>query len=187
MNIKQWALDKLTKRLESINKQGERVKIFIQSNQFSGSADRIWLDQFVRGNGLDICCGNFQNPDAAGVDPDLGIIPADYFMISGDELTQVPNESLDFIITNYFECFPNPLKALHDWHRALKPGATLAMVIRDADAYSDTKDPHGALTNIRRVNTFNISTICHYVRRAGFKTKFIEKFEGTIRIKTVRK
>lgn len=179
---KEIALDKLNKRLEFTLARFEAAKRLINSKHYTGEADREWLRSFAIGKGLDIACGDFPTPGAETVDINfVDVVPVDYFLVSADELTYLGNEEYDYIVTNYFECFPNPLKALHDWRRCLKAGGRLAIVCRDADTYVDSD---GALSNKRRLSTFNISTLKHYVTRAGFTVLNIEKnsTDKTLRI-----
>lgn len=79
----------------------------------------------------------------------------------GDELP-VADASQDFVVSSHvLEHFPNPVKALLEWNRVVRPGGTLFMIVphRDrtfeaglprtpldhliADFESDSREPHG--------------------------------------------
>lgn len=165
-----WRLDR---RVEVITARVARVKRGYMEwckhrNVAPGEEDRRWLDQFAVGNGLDIAAGDFLCGDgesALGVDGHERMIATDYWS-EGDELTFAEPGQLDFIVTNYLDGFPNPLKALNEWYRTLRVGGTIAIVVRDADQYDFSKGP---LENLRRQSSFTHKTICHYLFRAGFK------------------
>lgn len=150
--------------------------------------DRLWLDQFAVGNGFDIACGDFLVGDweqATGVDGDNCVIGHDW-LAEGDELAFQTHESLDYVVTNYFEGMPSPLKALNEWWRTLKPGGVLAIVCRDANSFP-AKYLKGALANGSRQNTYTTVTLGHYLYRAGFTDYKVEVVRGnTIRATAVK-
>ncbi len=148
--------------------------------------DRLWLDQFAVGDGLDICCGDFLIGDSVGVDCNRHYLGADYLQ-QGDELTFQRSEGLDFIVTNYLEAMPSTLNAFNEWYRCLKPGGRLALVCRNADQYS-LKNPLGALDNRKRQTTYTSTTLSHYMYRADFVEVVIEETEhGTLRAAAVKR
>ena len=148
--------------------------------------DRLWLDQFAVGSGLDICCGDFLVGDSVGVDCNRFTLGADY-LSHGDALTFQRSEDLDFIVTNYLEAMPNPLSAFNEWYRCLKPGGRLAIVCRDADKYS-LNNPLGALDNRKRQTTYTKTTLSHYLYRADFVDVSIEETEhGTLRASAIKR
>ncbi len=150
--------------------------------------DRLWLDQFAIGNGLDIACGDFligDDEQAVGVDGDRRYIGAD-FHVEGDELVFQSPETLDYVVTNYLEGMPNPLNALNEWWRVLRPGGTLAIVCRDANSYPD-KYEKGALSNGSRQTTYTTVTLGHYLYRAGFTDYKFEVVGQAIRASAVKK
>jgi len=169
MNYKERMIQRLDRRVETLKHRIERVKRrYINNldyeNTDAGEADRIWLDQFAKGNGLDICCGDFVIGDAWGVDGHETMIGTDYWS-EGDELAFQEPGKLDFVVTNYLDGFANPLKALNEWYRCLKPGGTLAIVVRDADQYDGN---YGPLENHKRGAVFTQKTLGFYLYRAGF-------------------
>lgn len=170
MEYMEW---RLNRRIEVITHRVERVKRgYIEQCKRRGVApgeeDRRWLDQFAVGNGLDIACGDFLVGDgdsAQGVDGHERMVGTDYWS-EGDELSFQEPGKLDFIVTNYLDGFPTPLKALNEWHRCLRVGGVIAIVCRDADTY---KEPAGPLGNLRRQSVFTAVTLPQYLHRAGFR------------------
>jgi len=127
-------------------------------------ADREWLEQHAKGNGLDIACGDFNIGDSAGVDGDIRKIGVD-FHEEGDALAfQEPNR-LDYVVTNYLEAFCTPLKVLNEWWRCIRTGGKLAIVCRNADKYDD---PKGPLSNVHRQCIYTKTTLSMFLYRAGF-------------------
>ena len=128
---------------------------------------RVWLEKFCVGKGMDICTGDFPMSEGAiGIDPDelkLGC----HYNIQGDQLTPVNNGEMDYVVTNYFDCFPNPLSTLQEWSRVLRSGGVLAFACCNNDSYVAT-DPMGPLANKHRLSCFTASTIRVYLHRAGF-------------------
>ena len=148
--------------------------------------DRLWLDQFATGKGLDICCGDFLVGDSVGVDCNRFTLGADY-LSKGDELTFQRSEGLDFIVTNYLEAMPNPLNAFNEWYRCLKLGGRLALVCRDANSYP-VKNPLGALDNRKRQSTYTKATLSHYLHRSDFIEVNIEETKhGTLRTSAIKR
>ncbi len=146
--------------------------------------DRVWLDGFASGNGLNICCGNFSIGESLGVDISRVRLAADY-PGEGDKLTFQESDALDFIVTNYFEAMHSPLDALNEWYRCLKDGGALAIVCMDANSY--TTSLWGALNNRHRYNTFTEVTISQYLYRAGFSSVNVEVTpHKTLRVSAVK-
>lgn len=159
----------IDRRVNTVRDRGERVKRRyidkLSDDALSDREDREWLEQHAKGVGLDIACGDFPIGDAAGVDGDIhAVIGADYFC-EGDELTFQEHGKLDFIVTNYLDAFPTPLKVLNEWHRCLRVGGVVAIVCRNADKYDE---PKGPLTNGRRQSVYTVKTLPQYLYRAGF-------------------
>jgi SAM-dependent methyltransferase len=112
--------------------------------------ERLALFPICRGSGLDVGCGsNKTHPDAIGVDltptgkrgssgcEQNRISKADV-TASGDHLPMFADCSLDYIVQRHnLEHYQDPIKALQEWHRLLKPGGILGMVVPD-DRHCDT-------------------------------------------------
>lgn len=180
-----WRLDR---RVETMRLRAEKVKrSYIdrldQSDLMlkAAEADRQWLDKFCVGTGLDIACGNFLcGPDVSvGVDGDIQTVGTDYMNL-GDELCFIDSTTeIDFIVTNYLDAFPSPLKALIEWNRTLKRGGVLAVVCRDADANPNGLGP---LENRRRQSVFTCVTLSQLLHRAEFsQVKVVKADMGSLR------
>ena len=184
---------RLDRRVEAIKHKAERVyKGYVRNKTDKDNnpdeEDRLWLDQFANGNGYDICCGDFLiggEDQAAGVDGDARWVGVDK-LCEGDELAFQEPGRVDYIVTNYLEGMPYPLKALNEWWRCLKPEGVLALVCRNANKYS-AKYPKGALDNGSRQSTFTAVTLSQYLHRAGFKDVKVEETAGvTLRAYAVK-
>ena len=185
-----WRLDR---RVETIKSRVEGVKRSyidkLNPNDpicQSSEDDRQWLDQFCKGKGLDIACGDFlcgELEQAMGVDGHERQIGADHFS-EGDELTFSEPGKLDFIVTNYLDAFASPLKALNEWYRVLKfGGGVLAIVCRDAEFSTNNKRPLlGPMSNGKRQSVFTALTLSQYMYRAGFsEVKSVKTGVGSLR------
>lgn len=198
-NYKDYMKWRLDRRVETIRQRVENVKARyidrLHPNDplaIASEEDRKWLDQFCKGKGLDIACGDFLCGDmeqAEGVDGAEKQIGTDHFT-EGDELTFTEPGKIDFIVTNYLDAFASPLKALNEWYRALKfGGGVLAIVCRDAE-YAE-KDKHlelGPLSNGRRNSVYTQITLAQYLKRAGFvDVKVVKAPMGSLRAVAYKK
>jgi SAM-dependent methyltransferase len=56
--------------------------------------------------------------------------PGRSFFCEGSNLTPVPSQSYDFVLSSHnLEHFANPVKALHEWKRILRPGGALVLIL----------------------------------------------------------
>jgi SAM-dependent methyltransferase len=113
--------------------------------------ERMALYPLCQGRGIDVGCGHRKtHPDAIGVDlVAKGESPATDgdgtdlksqadIVSSGDDLNVFENESLDYVVQRHnLEHYQDPIKALQEWIRVLKPGGILGMVVPD-DEVVDT-------------------------------------------------
>jgi SAM-dependent methyltransferase len=112
--------------------------------------ERHALFPICRGVGLDVGCGsNKTHPDAIGVDltpkGQRGVdggqkneVSQSDIVASGDNLYMFTDQSFDYIVQRHnLEHYQDPVKALQEWYRLLKPGGILGMVIPD-DRHCDT-------------------------------------------------
>ncbi|MGK7345659.1 MAG: glycosyltransferase family protein [Candidatus Nitrospinota bacterium M3_3B_026] len=109
----------------------------------------------VEGRGIDVGCGGAKtSPEAIGVD----ITPpgksgaetsqrqmtsqADV-QASGDNLYMFADDSLDYVIARHnLEHYADPVRALSEWTRVLKPGGVLGLVLPDDEAFDTLRaDP----------------------------------------------
>lgn len=177
---KESMLKRVKVRASQLEQYLIKLERLIQKGGLGGEYDRLWLDKFtIKGQGLDICCGDFLIYGSEGVDIDPKKLGASYSFVEGDELTNHDSNCLDFIVTNSFDVFPNILKVLNEWNRVLVPGGILAFCCRNADFYGGT---HGPLENRHRVNCFTKKTIGFYLSRANYKNIKVEEAEGTLRV-----
>lgn len=145
-------------------------------------AEHLWLMKHVVGKCVDFACGNFPTGIGLTIGVDSAIVLGN--LLNGFEsLTSIESASLDSLISNYLDAVPNVLDVLHDFLRCLKPGGTLALIVRDSESYDD---PRGPLCNPRRFTAFTSLTLRMYLSRAGFTDIVTEKYEGTVRA-TARK
>jgi SAM-dependent methyltransferase len=186
MNYKDYLRSVLDRRAATIASRVASVKANyidkLNDNDVTSAGteeDRKWLAQFAKGKGLDIACGDFLIGDALGVDGAEKQIGTDYFN-EGDDLAFAEPGKIDFIVTNYLDAFPNPLKVLNEWYRALKfGGGIIALTCRNAESYTD---PKGSLTNNKRQSAYTKVTLSQYLYRAGFtKVKVEATNHGTLR------
>ncbi len=176
--MKKKMLERIAWREQKFNEAVAKLREQINTGVIGGEPDRLWLDGHAKGDGLDICCGDFPIKGADGVDVSARKIGAD-FLAKGDELAFVDNNSLDFIVTNYLDVFPDTLRVLQEWHRVLKPEGRLALVCRNADAYLN---PMGPLSNRTRVSLFTMKTIRLYLERAKFGRITIVAVDTSLRV-----
>ena len=191
-NYHEYMRYRLDRRVEKVKAKADALyenHVLLRTNKDDNAdeEDRLWLDQFANGNGYDICCGDFLvggEDQATGIDGDGRKVGSDT-ICEGDAIAFQEPGRLDFIVTNYLEGLPNPLSALNEWWRCLKPEGVLAMVCRNANKYS-AKYPKGALDNGSRQNTFTAVTLSHYMYRAGFKDVKVEEVGVTLRAYAVK-
>jgi len=183
-SYKDYMIWRLDERVRTVTAKANRIKENYIKNlpgsDGGSEEDRQWLDQFARGIGFDIACGDFLIGDvvqALGVDGAPKMLGTDYWS-EGDDLSFQPADTLDYIVTNYLDGMPAPLKALSEWRRCIKPGGTIAVVCRDAEVYNS---PMGALENARRQSCYTATTLKNYLYRAGFKKVKIEKGNNSLR------
>jgi len=86
------------------------------------------FDRYLRGKVLDIGCGDDKiTPDATGWDVDDG---------DAQKLESVPNSFYDTVYSSHcLEHMRDPLEALLNWWRVLKPGGYLIVAVPDEDLY----------------------------------------------------
>lgn len=175
-------LNRLADREEALRNRLDKLKRLIRLGKLGGEENRIWLDTFANGTGLDICCGDFPVRGATGVDANPEKLGAAYFG-NGDELYHIDTETQDFIVTNYIDALPSVLGALFEWHRVLKPGGVLAFTCCNVDAYPDDLGP---LQNHNRLHAFNGKGIRAYLARANYVDIEVTEFQQFLRV-TARK
>ncbi|MBI5815084.1 MAG: glycosyltransferase [Nitrospinae bacterium] len=102
----------------------------------------------VSGKGIDVGCGSAKtHPDAIGVDlippgekgdvaSQKGRISQADVTASGDHLPMFADGELDYVIARHnLEHYGDPLAALREWRRVLKPGGLIGIVLPDDDEF----------------------------------------------------
>jgi SAM-dependent methyltransferase len=109
-------------------------------------AERREASRYCEGKGIDVGCGSKKTvPSAIGVDLTpvgergsagsqlLEISKAD-ITASGDDLPMFKEGELDYVVASHnLEHYQDPVKAIQEWYRVLKPGGRLILVMPDDD------------------------------------------------------
>ena len=183
---KESMIRRLDLRVKLVREKAERIKKnYIGGKKFcdaESEVNRIWLDQFTEGTGFDIACGDFllgADTQAIGVDGTAKMLGTD-FCSEGDNLSFQRDNTLDYVVTNYLDGMPSPLKALREWVRVLKPGGRIGVVCRDSDAYTDDL---GVLSNARRQSCYTEKILKNYLYRVGLRHVMVERHPKTLSIR----
>ncbi len=107
-----------------------------------------FFDRFIQGNGIDIGCGRDKIDSTA-----LG-----YDLESGDaqKMKGVDDDTFDYVYSSHcLEHMRDPLEALLNWWRILRPGGYLIVAVPDEDLYEQGIFP-SAFNTDHKV-TFTIS------------------------------
>jgi glycosyltransferase involved in cell wall biosynthesis/SAM-dependent methyltransferase len=111
--------------------------------------ERLSLYPICNGKGIDVGCGNYKTHQAAiGIDlipgGELGKVGSVAGRASRADLTAsgdalcIKTQSLDYVIARHnLEHYVDLIKALQEWHRVLKPGGLLGIIVPD-ERYVDT-------------------------------------------------
>lgn len=178
-DMKASMIRRIEYRETKLKQRMDRMRRYIEAGRVGGEENRVWLDQWAqKGVGLDVCCGDFLIGEAQGVDTTPEMLGQDFSLIEAEALVTYEPGELDFVVTNYLDIFPNPLKALQEWHRVLKVGGILGLVACDASKYPARQGP---LRNHRRSSCFVPLTLKCYLERANFTVKVMEQDSTFIR------
>ena len=83
-----------------------------------------------------------------------GAAPGRQFVHEATDLASIPGEAFDFVLSSHMlEHSANPIKALHEWKRVMKPGAALLLVLPHKDGTFDRYRPVTPLEHM--VDDFN--------------------------------
>ena len=172
-------IEQIKKRKEDLEVYYNRLVRQIESGQMGGYEDRAFLAKYAIGQGLDCMCGDFLIGDSVGIDMDKAKIGASFFLVDATKLTQIPDNSQDFIVSNYLDAVPNVIETLINWRRVLKTGKVLALAVRNADTYIRDRGP---LENLKRLQCFTPRTLKFYLHRAGFEQFHYEVENSSLRV-----
>ncbi len=164
-------------RVEKILAHVQKLKRQIDAGQIAGEEGRIWLEQYCKGVGVQICAGDFAIADAIGIDTDVRKLGLDLWAYADRFVGDLP--PLDYVVTNCLEYFPDTLRMLTEWGRMMKPHGVWAIVCRDAEEYEEAQGP---LANARRMSCFTITTLRCYLARAGFEVFEWENYGKELRV-----
>jgi SAM-dependent methyltransferase len=160
-------LASMTKRIELrrtyLNAKIDKVlRNEVTNKNVGGEELRIWLEQFTKtGEGCDICCGNFLiGENTTGIDSAYDVMGNNY-NFRGDDLSTFEAGRMDYIVCNYFDCFESPLKALNEWHRALKVGGKVAFACANSECYPED----GSMLNGKRRFLYTAGTIHQFMMK----------------------
>lgn len=65
------------------------------------------------------------------------------FILEASELSEVKDNCYDFLLSSHsLEHIANPIKALKEWHRVVKPEGTIVLVLPDKDHTFDHRRPY---------------------------------------------
>src|SRR5947208_3341490 len=71
------------------------------------------------------------------------------FIAEATELSSVPNGRYDFVLSSHsLEHTANPLKALKEWNRIIKPGGTLVLLLPDKRYTMDRKREYTSFSHL---------------------------------------
>jgi SAM-dependent methyltransferase len=74
-------------------------------------------------------------------------LPVD--IVSPDGTLPVPDESQDFVVSSHvLEHFPNPIGAMVEWNRVLKPGGVIFMIVPHKERTFDREFPRTPLEHL---------------------------------------
>jgi glycosyltransferase involved in cell wall biosynthesis/SAM-dependent methyltransferase len=105
--------------------------------------ERLALYPFCRGRGIDVGCGHYKtHPDAVGIDlipgRQLGKVgcvagrPSQADIVASGDALSIKSDSLDYVAARHdLEHYLDPVEALLEWHRVLKPGGVLGIILPD--------------------------------------------------------
>jgi SAM-dependent methyltransferase len=78
-----------------------------------------------------------------------GKAPGQRFIGEGADLRLIPSDEYDFVLSSHMlEHTANPLRALNEWRRALKPGGALVLVVPARDGAFDHRRPVTKLSHL---------------------------------------
>lgn len=164
--------NRILKRQAKLNKLCEALINRIDSGKLEESFDvereRLWLDSIAHGGeGLNLCPGHFIIGNTLGINIHRSL--AADVICAAEDIHQYDADTFDYIVTNHFESFADPLTMLHNIYRILKPGGILAIVFMDADAEVNSHKNDPVMNSDKKRSIFSRSTMKRYLIKAGFE------------------
>lgn len=170
--------ERLNRREQNLLALFARVRREVDAGKHEESEPgRVWLEQFCQGVGVQLCAGQFQLGDSIGINSDPNAIATDHWCYADRFTGDLP--PLDYIVTNYLECFPDPLRVLQSWAGRMRTGGVMAVIARNSELYDNERGP---LKNVRRASCFSLKTLAFTLERAGYAVFCKETYEMEIRI-----
>lgn len=72
------------------------------------------------------------------------------YILDGSDLSEIKDEQYDFLLSSHnLEHIANPLKAIKEWVRVLKPGGYILLILPDKNYTFDRKRPYTTFEHIK--------------------------------------
>lgn len=181
MDLKKSMIDRIEKRKSKLIFYIDKLIRQIEKGKMGGEEGRLWLEKYAIGEGVNLGCGDFPIGESLGLDGDQRVLGMDLWGWV-DRYTGNLGP-LDYVVTNYLDCFPDVLTILRHWHSMLKTGGKIAIVVPNSDVYTNNSGP---FSNRHRLHCFSPSTLRFYLEKIGFKIEVIELVKNELRVVGVK-
>jgi len=128
-----------TKTVRDDNEQRKRSQYYDSHGVDERKLNRLTIEQEIllpyteKGKGLDIGCGRFKTSKNS-IGMDVYPFPCVEVLGEADDLWMFKDNELDFIVNSHLlEHLKDPIAAMQEWHRALKPGGVLGIAVPNGD------------------------------------------------------
>lgn len=142
---------------------GKLIQLGFKKVRVSGWTQRKRADlklayRYCTGRGVEIGAGSNRFPNINAVSVDLytdfkeRVYPKPDVIASAYDLSFLKDESRDFVITSHLlEHLINPLKALKEWKRVMRPGGVLFLIVPDKRYVPIPTDNRAAETTLKEL------------------------------------